>query len=125
VRSALLFLCLLSLCTGIAAAETSRPPWRYLGHDVSVRVWPVTGVEDAWTWDFRNDGTESIRYLEFSYVTEGSDGTTVTRTDVVPRELRPGHVIGGSVAFVAESISRPIIEVKDVNKRSGRHGLSR
>ncbi|HEY2943730.1 MAG TPA: hypothetical protein VGN09_14955 [Vicinamibacteria bacterium] len=120
VRSALLFLSVLTFCGGVAAADRRHAPWRDIGHEVSVRVWPVTGIKDTWSWDFRNDGVEAIRYLEFRYVARSADGATLIRTDVVPRELRPGQVVGGWMAFMAESTSEPTIAIKEVNKRGAR-----
>ncbi|HEY3121722.1 MAG TPA: hypothetical protein VGL15_13935 [Vicinamibacteria bacterium] len=117
VRSALLILCLLSFCSGVVAADRRHAPWRDIGHEVSVRVWPLTGVENTWSWDFRNDGAETITLMKFSYVTRTPDGSTFTRNDVVPGDLRPGQMIGGWIAFMAESTSEPTIVIKEVKKR--------
>jgi hypothetical protein len=120
VRSVLLFLCLLSFCVGVASADRRHAPWRDLGHEVSVRVWQVTGVKDTWSWDFRNDGPETITSLRFVYLARHPDGSTYTRSDIVPGDLRPGQTIGGWIAFTADSISEPTIVLKEVRARGRR-----
>jgi hypothetical protein len=117
VRSALLFLCLLSFCGGVVAADRRHAPWRDIGYDVSVRVWPLTGIKNTWSWDFRNDGADTITSMKFSYVARSPDGSTFTRNDVVPGDLRPGQMIGGWIAFMTESTSEPTIVIKEVKRR--------
>jgi hypothetical protein len=81
--------------------------WSSLGGDVSVSYTPLT--KETWTWRFRNDGSDAITFMAFTYT--DSDGE---HPGVLPGPLRPGKVYGGWGAYGASS--PPTIVIKDIRR---------
>ncbi len=84
-----------------------------LGNNVSVSFTPVDST--TYTWKFRNDGYNTITYMEFRYsYIDVNTGQYETETDVFPGSLKPGEVFGGWTAFSAETRSQPSITITNI-----------
>lgn len=100
----------LALLAGIhqAAAKVSWSTWQSLGNSVSVRFSQVPGTTTM-TWEFRNDGTTTITYMDYYYT-----DTTGLHTDVFPGTLKPGQAFGGWAAFTGNGSTT--ITIKTVQR---------
>jgi TPR repeat protein len=75
-------------------ADVTYGPWKDLGNHVSARVMGPLLLDGEQTWEFRNDGTQTITYMDFTYTDK-----TGTHEDQLPGSLKPGATIGGWAAF--------------------------
>jgi len=102
----------------LAAAAAYAENWSMfyiIGNNVSVSFTPVDG--NTYTWKFRNDGSNTIRYMQFTYsYVEANTGVYKTDTDVLPGTLRPGEVFGGWAAFTAQSHQPPVIRITKIDR---------
>jgi hypothetical protein len=90
-------------------ADDSWSTWQSFEHArVSVSFNQVN--KETWTWKFRNDGADTITFMEFEYTDK-----TGTHHDVLPGSLKPGHVFGGWAAFTASS--NPSIHITKVTRK--------
>ncbi len=116
MNKALVAACLVvaALCATVARASE----WSYfsmLGNSVSVSYLSVDST--TYTWKFRNDGYNRIKYLKFqvSYI-DATTGRFVTDSDVFPGSLRAGETFGGWTAFTANTRSQPSIRVLEIDR---------
>jgi hypothetical protein len=100
-----LFLNILPLTVPLRAQDGNWSTWQSCGDNVSVSFDQVNS--STWTWKFRNDGTQTITYMDFNYTDNAGQ-----HYDVMPGSLQPGQVIGGWAAFTAASV--PTIQLKTV-----------
>ncbi len=109
---------LLLVISCITAATILADNWSYflpVGDNVSVSFAPVDNA--TYTWKFRNDGYNRIKYLEFSYsYIDANTGQYRTDQDVFPGSLGPGQTFGGWSAFTANSRSQPIIRITRIER---------
>lgn len=105
VVTAMLFV--FTVCpVAVPAQQNNWSPWQPCGNSVPVSFVQVAGLT-TWTWKFRNDGAQTITYMDFYYT-----DNTGKYTDVLPGSLKPGAVIGGWTAFTANSA--PTIQIKSI-----------
>ena len=110
----LVFVCLLG-AIGSAYAD-NWGIFRSLGGNVSVSFAPVDNT--TYTWKFRNDGIDTITYMDFRYsYIDAQTGAYETQTDVFPGSLGPGQVFGGWAAFSAKSRSEPSIAITNIRRQ--------
>jgi len=110
--------CILALAILAAAGSAYATNWSMfyvLNNNVSVSFAPVDGT--TYTWKFRNDGYNTITYMEFTYTyMDANTYQYKTEKDVLPGTLRPGEVFGGWSAFTAVSRSQPVITITKINR---------
>jgi hypothetical protein len=110
--------CIVAVAILAAAASAYADNWSWfysLTNNVSVSFAPVNG--NTYTWKFRNDGYDTIHYMEFSYsYIDANTGLYKTDTDVLPGSLRPGQVFGGWAAFTAVSRTQPTIRITKIDR---------
>jgi hypothetical protein len=72
----------------------------------------------TYTWKFRNDGYDTIKYMKFEYsYIDATTGRYETDSDVFPGSLSPGETFGGWTAFTAHSRIRPTIRITEIERR--------
>ena len=95
-------------------ADDWGPFWS-VGNNVSVSFVRVNG--STYTWKFRNDGYNSIKYMKFTYsYTDADTYQYKTDVDFLPGSLNPGQVIGGWAAFTANSRLQPTIHIVEIDR---------
>lgn len=108
-----------------AVIADDDPCWSYftpLGNSISVSFCKVKNASrdeegDTWTWKFRNDGYDTISYLEYTYTEYHIDYTNEEHNDYFPGTLGPGKIFGGWAAFTAESTRSPTLRIKKIERR--------
>jgi hypothetical protein len=90
-----------------AMADIVYDNWLPCGNGVSVSIAQVDSA--TWTWKFRNDGDDTITYMDFWYT-----DITGKNYDVFPFPLQPGTAFGGWGTFTAAS--SPTIQLKTVQR---------
>lgn len=114
LRRAVLLLVLSSIAVGAVLADD----WSYfvpLGNSLSVSFAQVDST--TYTWKFRNEGYNRIKYLEFTYsYIDAGTGLYRTDQDVLPGSLGSGEAFGGWTAFTASSRSQPIIRITRIDR---------
>jgi hypothetical protein len=92
--------------------------WSYfvpVGNSVSTSFARVDAT--TYTWRFRNDGYNKVKYMEFAYsYIDAGDGQYKTDTDVLPGSLSPGEVFGGWAAFTATTRAQPSIRITRIER---------
>ena len=78
----------------LVRADVTYDPWKDLGNHVSARVMGPLLMDGEQAWEFRNDGAQTITYMDFTYTDK-----TGTHEDQLPGSLKPGATIGGWTAF--------------------------
>jgi hypothetical protein len=101
-----------------AAASASASDWsmfRPAGNGVSVSFAAVDRT--TYTWKFRNDGDNTIKYMEFTYsYVNAETGLYQTDKDVLPVPLGAAKVFGGWAAFTSTSRRPPAIQITKIQR---------
>jgi hypothetical protein len=76
-------------------ANNANEPWVSIGNAISARQ-QYTGVDQTYTWFFRNDGTQHITGMKFNYI-----DSLGSHPELLLGKLDPGGTFGGWAAYTS------------------------